>query len=450
VAERVSGRSLPPSRIDRGRRIGTVLAALLVAAGGLALAIVVEVSFGLRLVDVERVKPWAVARAALGNAAVVLGLAMVVESLYWIWRELSLRGPVVGWVPSAAPAGAAIVRVAHLSDLHVVGERYGYRMESGTKGPRGNRCIQRALRRLTAIHAAAPLDRIVMTGDITDAGTRAEWAEFLDLLEGCPEIRARLSFVPGNHDVNIIDRANPGRLDLPWSAGQSLRKLRVVLALEAIQGDRAHVVDHATGALGPSLRGYLREGDRAELLRSLAKRGSLRGRWEMEKVWDAIFPLVEPPQGENGHGLILLNSNARSHFSLTNAIGAIDPSQLRALQRVLKRAPQQAWLILLHHQIVEHAAASMSLRERLGLALVNAPDLLAVIAPHAPRTVVLHGHRHRDWIGVCGEVVVCSAPSSTLGTDAASGYRGSFHVHELAFGAGGEVRLTATRRVSVG
>ena len=91
--------------------------------------------------------------------------------------------------------------------------------------------------------------------------------------------------------MNIVDRTNPGRLDLPWSAGQSLRKLRVVLALDAVQGDRAHVVDRASGALGPSLKDYLREGGRAELLRALAQRGTMRGRREMAKIWDAIFPV---------------------------------------------------------------------------------------------------------------------------------------------------------------
>jgi 3',5'-cyclic AMP phosphodiesterase CpdA len=96
-----------------------------------------------------------------------------------------------------------------------------------------------------------------VTGDITDAGTRAEWAEFLDLLRGWPALRARLSFVPGNHDVNVIDRSNPARLELPWSTGQALRQLRVVLALDAIQGERTHVVDRASGVLGPLLKDYL-------------------------------------------------------------------------------------------------------------------------------------------------------------------------------------------------
>ena len=448
MAERFGRRSVTPEQLARGRKICGIATAMLVVAGGLALAAIVEVSLGLQLVDILHVQFWTVTRAALGNAAVVLGLAAAIESLYWIWREFSLDSLARDWMPSPPGAGASLVRVAHLSDLHVVGERYGYRMEAGTDGPRGNQCIRSALRKLAAIHASTPLDRVLMTGDITDAGTRAEWAAFIDLLRGCPELRRRLSLVPGNHDVNIIDRTNPGRLDLPWSAGQSLRKLRVVLALDAFGGDRAHVVDHGSGALGPTLGDYLRQGRRAELLRALAERGVTRGRREMTKVWEAIFPLVEPPGPDDEYGLILLNSNARSHFSLTNAIGVVSPSQIKALRLVLQRTSPRPWLILLHHQIVEYPVVSISLRERIGLALINAPDLVAVLAPHAQRVIVLHGHRHRDWVGVCGNIVLCSAPSTSLGAGGVDKYRGSFHIHQLSVEASG-LRLTATERVSV-
>jgi 3',5'-cyclic AMP phosphodiesterase CpdA len=449
-AERFPGRAITSEQLNRRRRLGTVLAALLLAAGGLALALTVEVSIGLQLVDVERVQPWAVARAALGNAAVILGLSTVVESLYWLWRELTINGPALDWVPNPSKAESSVARVAHLSDLHLVGERYGYRMEAGTHGPRGNRCIRNALRKLAAINALTPLDRVLLTGDITDAGTRAEWAEFIDLLRSYPELRARLSFVPGNHDMNIVDRTNPGTLDLPWSTGQSLRKLRVVLALDTVQGDRTHVVNHASGALGPSLKDYLREDGRAELLRALAQRGTLRGRWEMAKIWDAMFPLVEPAPDDDGYGLILLNSNAPSHFLLTNAIGIVNRSQLSALKSILRNSPRRAWMILLHHQVVEYPVASISLRYRIGLALVNAPDVLAAIAPYASRVLILHGHRHTDWIGTCGDVVLCSAPSASLGSShGAEKYRGSFHVHEIASGADGGIRLITTERVKV-
>jgi 3',5'-cyclic AMP phosphodiesterase CpdA len=447
VIETLGGRSKTPKQLDRRRRFATVLAALLFAGGGLALAIAVDFRIGLKLINVEQVRVWPIFKAALGNAAVIFGLSTVFESLFWLWRELTLSDPVLDWVPGPAQSASSTLRVAHLSDLHLVGERYGCRMECGSFGPHGNRSFRSALRKLAAIHARTPLDRILVTGDVTDAGTRAEWVEFIDLLRECPQLRERMSFVPGNHDVNIVDRTNPARLDFPWSAGQALRKLRFVLALDAVQGGRARLVDPVSGALGPSLQDYLREGKRPELLRALAQRGAMRGRWEITKIWNAIFPLVEPAPTRDDYGLILLDSNAPSNFSLTNAIGVVNPLQMNALKSLLKNSPGRAWIILLHHQVVEYPAAAISsLRDRIGLALVNAPDVLAAIAPHASRVLVVHGHRHRDWIGTCGEVVLCSAPSVALGSD---DFQGAFHIHELALGSDGEIRLTSTERLKV-
>ena len=448
VAESFPGATCTREQIERRRRLGTILGALLFAGAGLALSMTMGLSTGLQLVDLEHVRVWAVVKAALGNAALIFGLSTAAESLYWVWRELRLSGPVLDWAPSSMQPEGSISRVAHLSDLHFVGERYGYRMESGTDGPRGNLCIRNALRKTAAIHASTPLDHILVTGDVTDAGTRAEWTEFLDYFRNCPELRAHVSFVPGNHDVNIVDRSNASRFDLPWSARQSLRKLRVVLAMDALQGDRSYLVDRASGTLGPSLKDYLREGRRAELLRELAQDGSPRGRREMAKVWDAIFPLVEPAPDDRGYGLILLNSNARSHFALTNAIGVVNPPQLKALKSILRGNPHNAWMILLHHHVVEYPAVSTGLIDRIGLALVNAPDLLAAIAPYASRCLVLHGHRHHDWIGSSRGVMLCSAPSVTMGSQDEGKYRGSFHIHELAIGDG-SIRLIATERVKV-
>src|SRR5262249_59086557 len=130
IAERLLGRSITPQRLNRGRRIGAVVAALLFAAGGLALALAVERSFGFQILDVLRVHPWDLARAALTNALIVLGFSTALASLFWLWRELTLSGPVLDWAPASANPEAPAVRIAHLSDLHLVGERYRYRMES--------------------------------------------------------------------------------------------------------------------------------------------------------------------------------------------------------------------------------------------------------------------------------------------------------------------------------
>ena len=449
IAEQFYGRSITPSQLARGRRIGSILAALIFAGAGLALLFAVWSSFGPQVLDAARIHPRAVVKAALINAAIVFGFSTAVASLFWLAQEVTLTGLIVDWTPQPLNERSPEIRIAHLSDLHIVGERYGYRMEAGTLGPRGNECIVRALRQLEALQAHQPVDRVLVTGDITDAGTRAEWAEFIDLLRDYPKLRRRLSFVPGNHDVNVVDRTNPGRMDLPWSASQSLRKLRTLFALDMVQGDRAFIVDRTSGRLGPSLHDYLREDGRAERLRSLAEEGSVRGRWEMKKVWDSIFPLVEPAQESRGYGVILLDSNARTHFSLTNAIGFITPAQLRAMKSVLQNCPDCPWIIALHHQVVEYPVPCISLMDRISLALVNASDVAAAIGPYASRIVVLHGHRHRDWIGACGGIVLCSAPSAALGSQSGEKYQGSFFVHNFILGPGGNIRLARTERVNI-
>jgi 3',5'-cyclic AMP phosphodiesterase CpdA len=446
--EAVPSRALDDQDLHRLRRSSTVLSTILLAGSGVTLAFTVPFSTVAGLGNLRHVNFAAVTSAALGNALVVLGLSMTVDSVYWCAREISSAPPVLNWVPSQPGPAAHSLRIAHLSDLHLVGERYGYRMEPGTSGPCGNNRVTRAFCELDAIHANQALDRIIVTGDMTDAGTRAEWLEFLALVRAWPDLRPRLLCVPGNHDVNIVDRMNPGRLDLPWSVTGALRKLRVILALDAVQGESVHVVDRASGAVGCTLREYLRSGNRSTLLRDLAERGTWRGRWETFKVWEAIFPLVVPPSDEGG-GVILLDSNARRYFSLTNAIGFINPEQLRALNSILQSVPAAAWIIAVHHHLVEYPIRGLGLRERAGVVLVNASDVLRVIARCNRPVVILHGHRHRGWIGTRGPAVLCSAPSVTLGDHGSQCTDGSFSIYDIVLTSDGGVQVPGVDRVSV-
>src|SRR5438445_779388 len=89
---------------------------------------------------------------------------------------------------------------------------------------------------------------------MTDAGRSSEWAEFLDAVLRHPRLAERMLIIPGNHDLNIVDRANPARLDLPTSPNKRLRKLRVLSAMVAVQGERVRVVDRAGGRVGAPLR----------------------------------------------------------------------------------------------------------------------------------------------------------------------------------------------------
>jgi hypothetical protein len=197
------------------------------------------------------------------------------------------------------------------------------------------------------------------------------------------------------------------------------------------------------------LRNYLQDGERPTLLRGLAEEGTWRGRWEMARVWEDIFPLIGPPTEPGGCGVILLDSNARSHFSATNAIGVIGRSELKRLKAILNAFPECAWIILLHHHVVEYPVASIKLGDRIALSLMNAPDVLSAIGRHASRVVIFHGHRHHDWIGTSGGVVLCSAPSVALGAVGPDLYKGSIHVNELALAAGGRMRLASSDCVRV-
>ena len=187
----------------------------------------------------------------LANAIVIMSAYLAAASLVWGFADATMDQPLDLEAFDAAPSDGRVWRVAHLSDIHIVGERYGFRIESGRGGPRGNERVRRVMARLEAEHAARPLDLILITGDMTDAGRSGEWAEFFDILAGHPDLADRTLILPGNHDVNVVDRANPARLDLPFSPAKTLRKMRALSAMAAFGADRLRVM--SAGAAEPGL-----------------------------------------------------------------------------------------------------------------------------------------------------------------------------------------------------
>ena len=234
-------------------------------------------------------------------------------------------------------------RVAHLSDVHVVGERYGFRIESGRAGPCGNGRLVRTMERLAALHASEPLDLVLISGDMTDAGISAEWAEFLEIVEAYPDLAQRTLILPGNHDVNIVDRANPARLDLPFSPVKTLRKMRALSAIAAVQGGRARVASFEGETRGPALAAALEP--RRAALEAFADTGGLRPSARLARLWSDLFPLILPPEEEDGLGVALLNSNADTNFSFTNALGLITAGQAQRLTAALDAYPKARWIV---------------------------------------------------------------------------------------------------------
>lgn len=384
-------------------------------------------------------------KVALANSVAVVAVYLAAGALIWALADTTMSQPRDLERFGTAPEGARRWRVVHLSDIHIVGEPHGFRIESGRAGPRGNERLHRLFARLEAIDAQHRLDHILISGDITDAGRSAEWIEFFAAIAAHPSLAERLLIIPGNHDLNIVDRANPARMDLPTSPNPRLRQLRMLSAMAAVQGSRVRVVDRATAGLGAPF-GEALEPHRAAIQR-FADVARPRLSRQLGELWSTAFPMVVPPDGEDGLGFVLFNSNADTHFSFTNALGLVSVEQVRAFEGIAKLYPRAGWVAALHHHAIEYPRAAKALSERIGTALINGNWFLRRLRPLAGRVILMHGHRHVDWIGECEGLLIVSAPSPVM--EATNDMPTAFYIHTLALGAGGKLLLLDPERVEL-
>jgi hypothetical protein len=146
--------------------------------------------------------------SALCNSVVVVASYLAIASLVWGAADALLPAPYDYKSFHEGPIAGRAWRLVHLFHIHVVGERYGFRVESKRSGARGNAKFLKVLALLEQIHKENPLDVILISGDMTDAGRSAEWAEFFDAIALYPQLAEHLLLLP-NHDLNVVDRANP-------------------------------------------------------------------------------------------------------------------------------------------------------------------------------------------------------------------------------------------------
>ena len=380
----------------------------------------------------------------LSNSVALVAAYLAVAALIWAAADVTMPQPrdLPGFAPGSGQGRAW--RVAHLSDIHMVGEQYGFRIESGRAGPQGNGRFDQVLDQLAELHAASPLHLVLITGDMTDAGRSAEWAEFADAMARHPGLAAICLMLPGNHDVNIVDRANPARLDLPTSPNPRLREIRALCAMADLQGSRVLVTGPSglAGTLSDALAPHM-----ADMAR-FATAGRPRLTRALPELWAQVFPMVLPPAEADGLGMILLNSNATTHFSFTNALGMISADQARGIDVAMQAYPGAVWIIALHHHVLEYPRRAKALSERIGTALINGNWFVRRLLPYTGRAVIMHGHRHIDWIGECAGLPIVSAPSPVM--EATNGESTSFYIHTLAVDDAGAIRLLAPERIEAG
>ena len=368
---------------------------------------------------------------------------LAAASLVWGFADASMDQPLDLEAFDAAPPGGRVWRVAHLSDIHIVGERYGFRIESGRGGPRGNERLKRVMARLEDAHAARPLDLILITGDMTDAGRSSEWAEFFDILAR-PSRSRRAD-------------AHPAR----ESRRQYRRSRQPGASRSAVQpGEKPAQDAGAVGDCGHRRRPLAPDGARRsepgltlaaalephrQAIETFADQGGLRLSNHLAG-FGTSFPADRAAGEDDGLGVAILNSNADTNFSFTNALGMIPAGQARRLIAALDHYPKARWIVALHHHLIEYPMPVAAFSERIGTALVNGSWFQRVLKPYAARVVVMHGHRHVDWIGACGELKIVSAPSPVMAPQAEPTH---FYVHTLGEGADGRLALLEPERIDL-
>jgi hypothetical protein len=361
---------------------------------------------------------------AAGGAFLTFSFAvfMIRRLLVTLFQRIPHK--VQGPVPSS-PVGNGSVRIAHWSDLHLTSGDEAVRVESGTPG--GNR----ALRELIAMHGSRliEVDALLITGDITDGGTPAEWRAFHDLWSILPEsIRKSTILLPGNHDINITDAAKPWR---PESLGLQLRRIRLLRALsmmKLVQGDRAVILDESNrrrnlseflDEIAAPLQDSLeRKNFHCTVRHASGERAYQRN--TVDKIWEQVFPMQIPLPG--GGVAYVLDSTAPGTNIITNAFGEVPRRVLERLRLFLASDDPAAPppIIALHHHVLapRESLKPMGIFQSLFMVLRNADELLDVAATR-PGAVIFHGHRHVSHTGQAPEmaVTVIGGHSTTLGDE---------------------------------
>jgi hypothetical protein len=93
--------------------------------------------------------------------------------------------------------------------------------------------------------------------------------------------------LPGNHDLNVVDRSNPARLELPSGTGKALREMRMLSVLVAVQGDRVLVMDRKTRRFSTTLADAI--APHRDDIRRFADTGNFRLSLKLARLWKDLF-----------------------------------------------------------------------------------------------------------------------------------------------------------------
>ena len=344
------------------------------------------------------------------------------------------------------------ITISHWSDLHLTASDEQPLVEDRLLGRRVPAVTNRFFSHLLETEEWNDSEAIIVTGDITDTGVGEEWNIFRNAIDANASIGNKIVLVPGNHDINIVDKPTLFKVESGDRTYLKLRLMRTILALDMVQGHRAQVIDENgklrsvrkyVGSFAALFEEFINDPPRTTYeLRIRGSGGSGAPSRQYETIqmsdeqrrifnapnecWDKLFPMVVPLENKNA-AIVVCNSVKTQTSMVDNAIGEIDEAQLLRLQAIPKLFPRHALIYALHHHIKLPALAGSGrwLENRWSdiqvrmMALRNADDMLNSF-PSDRNTVVFHGHRHYEYDGYLNsKVQVFSARSTTLGGQSA-------------------------------
>src|SRR5262245_48266444 len=125
----------------------------------------------------------------------------------------------------------------------------------------------------------------------------------------------------------------------------------------------------------------------------------------------------------------------------------VSTDQHRGVEIAFAQYPRACWIVALHHHAVEYPRAANAISERIGTALINGNWFVRRLRSLAGRIVLMHGHRHIDWMGECAGIPILSAPSPCM--EITDDLPSCFYIHTLAVGPDSRLRLLSPQQVVI-
>ena len=285
------------------------------------------------------------------------------------------------------------MRILHLSDLHFVEDDHSPRIESGNAGPIGNGQLMRNFDRLRGELISA--DIVVISGDVTDSGTRAQWSAFTEAVDGYPGLAEKVLLVPGNHDLNYVGSIlRTDTADFYW---RSLRN--------------AHFDEVARGLAGAPVCDPPERISRIDV--------------------DDLFPSVRLEKSVEGAtvAIVAINTVSPSITFGGNAVGRFLTGQTTAVVRRLQHERHPVVVVGHHHPLPFFDAATAprsflgrirSVLQGAGMESVDGFRFLEELQAAVNQPILyLHGHKHiyRSHVDSVSGNRVCGAPSLLFGDE---------------------------------